>query len=336
MRVSVVSCSNPAGHTPSSHPFQPLLTSLRQAGLPAGLCWAPVDALCNSCSCDWSLRERGGCSKPVWTKPAPFLRAAKGQDMAQKQGSPTHENKLSSRLRIRAWAWPSGDCGSLEAGSSGRSGPAAAPSMSQRSRRDFLWAWERSAGWPQEACLPTHCLQPPRGHIHQGERCVHIWSPNTMPAHSLPKQRHTTIILPACPVDWPCETQKDLPVRPSPPQCWPKAPLLTTKLGRRLHRPHTLPEWGSRLHGYLSPASSPSPLPKLNGGSYCLSAELTQTPHFTARAGREPPTLSRSTRSFSSSSSRRAAPISSCSRRFSCAHTRAAGGTDAALRPPPV
>lgn len=45
-------------------------------------------------------------------------------------------------------------------------------------------------------------------------------------------------------------------------------------------------------------------------------------PHSLARLGRRPrwpPTLSLSTRSFSSSSSPRAARISSCSRRFSCA-----------------
>lgn len=35
------------------------LTCLRQVGRPEGLCWAPVDALCNSCSWDWSLEERG-------------------------------------------------------------------------------------------------------------------------------------------------------------------------------------------------------------------------------------------------------------------------------------
>lgn len=202
---------------PPPHPFQPL-TSLRQAGLPAGLCWAPVDALCNSCSCDWSLRERGSRWKPGRTKPAPFLRAVKGWGRAQKQGFPTHENKLSSRLRIRAWACPSGDCGSLEARSSGRSGPSAAPSMSQRSRRDFLWAWEESPGLATGSLPPHPLLATPRGHIHQAGRHAHILSPNTLPASSLPKQRHMTIILPACPGDWPCQAQKDLPMRPSPPQ----------------------------------------------------------------------------------------------------------------------
>lgn len=49
---------------------------------------------------------------------------------------------------------------------------------------------------------------------------------------------------------------------------------------------------------------------------------LIDTPTSLPRLGRRPcppPTLSRSTRSFSSSSSRRAARIASCSRRFSCA-----------------
>lgn len=166
-------------HPPLPHPVRSLLTSLLQAGLPAGLCWAPVDALCNSCSSDWSLRKRGGCWKPVWTKPAPFLRAAKGRGMAQKQGFPTHENKLSSRLRIRAWACPSGDCGSLEAGSSGCSGPSAAPSMSQRSRRDFLWACEGRPGLASGS-LPPHPLlaTAQRTHPSGWETC-----PNLVPQH---------------------------------------------------------------------------------------------------------------------------------------------------------
>lgn len=41
-----------------------LLTCLRQVGLPEGLCWAPVDALCSSCSWDWSLGKREGCWEP--------------------------------------------------------------------------------------------------------------------------------------------------------------------------------------------------------------------------------------------------------------------------------
>lgn len=193
--------------------------------------------------------------------------------MAQKQGFPTHENKLSSRLRIRAWACPSGDCGSLEAKSSGRSGPSAAPSMSQRSRRDFLWAWKGSPELATEACLPTHCLQPPRGHIHQARRRVRISSPNTMPASNLPKQGHTNhLILPVAQSTGPAKP-RNLPMRPSPPQRWPEAPL---NLGEALHLPQTLPEWGSYLHGYLSPASSSSLPPQI--GSYCFSAGLIQTP----------------------------------------------------------
>lgn len=134
-----------------------------------------MDALCNSCSCDWSLREKGGCWKPEWTKPAPFLRAAKGWGMAQNQGFSTHENKLSSRLRIRAWACPSGDCGSLEAGSSGRSGPSAAPSMSQRSRRDFLWVWNESPGLATGS-LPPHPLlaTTQRAHPSGWETCPYL------------------------------------------------------------------------------------------------------------------------------------------------------------------
>lgn len=98
--------------------------------------------------------------------------------------------------------------------------------------------------------------------------------------------------------------------------------------------------YSSRV-GQLSPwlpsarLLSPSPSPNWTEVPIVSQSAPQRHPHFTAGAGRESPTLSRSTRSFSSSSSRRAAPISSCSRRFSCAHTTQSCGR-AQCRPSPA
>lgn len=106
------------------------------------------------------------------------------------------------------------------------------------------------------------------------------------------------------------------------------------------HCPHTLPKGVTNVpittiaysHTQEKTAApkagtcAPAAPPKLDRGSYGPAHRLSQAPTHTLPgpgwAGvptRHPPTLSRSTRSFSSSSSPRAARISSCSRRFSCA-----------------
>lgn len=102
MLLSLLAASPP-------HPLAPQpLTCLRQVGLPEGLCWAPVDALCNSCSWDWSLRKRGaaGSQDPRLNATPPPLGRFLGVDLGTWPSLAgrglTHVNKLSSKFRIRA------------------------------------------------------------------------------------------------------------------------------------------------------------------------------------------------------------------------------------------
>lgn len=131
-----------------------------------------------------------------------------------------------------------------------------------------------------------------------------------------------------------------LPAGPSLPQSWTSAPLHLPQIGTNSI---TVPDFSP--HGTNVPMTTPFrpsqagkdiPRPGQAGTNApnCLLPRKIEVPIVPqtdlhrhpptsfprlGRRPRPPPTLSRSTRSFSSSSSRRAARISSCSRRFSCA-----------------
>lgn len=165
----------------------------------------------------------------------------------------------------------------MEARSFGRSGSSAAPSMSQRSRRDFLWTWEGSPGLATGSLPPQPLLATPRGHIHQAGRHAHILSPNTLPANSLPKQRHTTISFQPAQSTGPAKlrkTSQGVPLHPS-------VDLRLLSSHPNWEKPFTFPilfQSGAAVS--MATFRSPPlhlPLPKLDRGSYCLSVGLTKT-----------------------------------------------------------
>lgn len=211
-------------------------------------------------------------------------------------------------------------------GSWGRSGSSAAPSISQRSRRDFLWPWEGACGRTDiSASGWDTCPNNAR------------WEATPFPADSFPTLEETPINLPnfSRMGQTPPKGKSTSLLAPFYPkaeqtrsQDLPKGGTTTlSKLGKT-----PIPEAGT---------NSPNPMSKerlLWFPELTLIDTPTSLPGLSRRP-RPPPTLSRSTRSFSSSSSRRAARISSCSRRFSCAQRTLScplAGWGRAGPPPPL
>lgn len=155
--------------------------------------------------------------------------------------------------------------------------------MSQRSRRDFLWVWDESLGLHRKPTSPPIASTTHSAHPSEWETCPYLVSQTPCQHTAFPGRGIQPLSFQPAQSTGSARPRKTSQCTPlhlnvglrfpsSPPNGDEALPYLLPPTPP----PNTLPEWDSCLHGYLSPASSPSP-PSQTGQRFLLSLSRTHT-----------------------------------------------------------